>query len=140
MNETSDCVLFTARVGAFERLEELNAIVLVLAENLDGSGSRIEFQRSIETDEKDAILGMDTYCVCLGSGEAHYGGLDAWSVADCQLHLRFDARAARALRLETLCRIPFDTSQLDVALVTRGLMALVGEGRLAGPESPRKSK
>ena len=138
MNETSDRVLFTARVGAFERLEELNAVVLVLAENLDGSGSRIEFQRSIETDEQDALLGMDTYCVCLGSGETHYGGLDAWSVIDSQLHLRFDERAARALRIQTSCRIPVDASLLDVAIVARGLMALVGESHVGWLESPRK--
>lgn len=69
----SESVLFTARFAALERVEELNTWVLVLAENADGSGARIEFQRSIVTDGQDALLEMEEYCVCLADGATHYG-------------------------------------------------------------------
>ena len=56
---------FDAKCFAMAALDDLNALVIVFASNADGTGHWIELLRSIEPDEQEASLGMDTYCICL---------------------------------------------------------------------------
>ncbi len=72
--------------------------VLVLAEHPDGSGARLEIQRASSFDDQDRRLGMDTYCLVIGSGATHYGGVVHWLVDESDvLRIALDASAAEAL-------------------------------------------
>jgi Immunity protein 10 len=65
---------FDASAVAFVR-DDLNAQYLVLAEHADGSGRRLEVQRSLRVDAQDHSLGMDTYCLVTEDQATHYGGV-----------------------------------------------------------------
>lgn len=82
---------FTARAVAAEELPDLETFAVVLAEHEDGSGLRLELQRSL-TDDADP--GLDTYCLCTEDGACHYGGVASWSFTGRVLTLALDARAA----------------------------------------------
>jgi hypothetical protein len=90
---------FEAQGVAVSTLEDLNTFLIMLAENADGSGRRLEIQRALSFDEQDRKLGMDTYCLCTESG-THYGGVESWTLGDDTLILEFEKKASRALRLE----------------------------------------
>ena len=60
--------------------DQLGYEAVVFEDDLSGDG--LSVQRTLEPDEQDVALGMDTYCVCLSSGSAVYGGVEAWSVLD----------------------------------------------------------
>ena len=120
-------VLFMASVAAYERWDDLNTVVLALAAEADGEGSRVEFQRGIVPDPQDEALGMNTYCICLETGATHYGGLAAWRIADAVLDLQFTAAAAKALGVAHTVRIGLTPLSPDIlALVDRGLREIVG--------------
>jgi hypothetical protein len=82
---------------AAQELHDLNAFVVVLAEDPDGSGARLELQKALSFDEQDRMLGMDTYCLCTEAGAACYGGVTAWTVGPNALEIRLDADAAETL-------------------------------------------
>lgn len=102
-----------ARGLGVEEALELNALVLAFAEEASGEGWCIEVQRSIEFDEQDRELGMDTYCLVAG-GATHYGGVKAWTVRANALCLSLDESAALELGLETTLEIEFPTEHAPV--------------------------
>ncbi len=118
--------LFTATQVAFEVVDELNAVVLIVAEAPERSETRVEFQRSIELDEEDWALGMATYCVCLANSACHYGGLEQWWISEDTLHLRFADGAGRALGVALHSRIRLSLSPDQLAVVAHGLTTIVG--------------
>lgn len=83
-------------VSAIE-MADLNSFVVVLAEESDGSGMRLEIQRALEFDEQDKQLGQDTYCVCTESGATCYGGIESWVFLGNELKIILDARAQSVL-------------------------------------------
>jgi len=83
---------------------------VMFAEDTTGDGVCLGFQRAATFDEQDRALGMDTYCVTLGTGEAVYGGVDGWSLAAGLLRLRLSAEAAEVLDLQRDVLIEFDAS------------------------------
>lgn len=97
-----------------------------MAEHLDGSGRRIELQRTCSPDEQDRALGQDTYCLVTESGATHYGGIDHWAVEEGRPRLSLSTDAATALRLDTALsiRLPPDD---DHSTVVEGLAAVVGD-------------
>jgi hypothetical protein len=104
---------------AFVHDEELNFEGLSLRDR--GSGDTFEIQRSIEFDEQDVALGMDTYC--LVSHEAtHYGGIVEWAIdgTSFTVHLSNDAQAE--LGLPPLLAFSLDSE--SVAVVRRHLPTL----------------
>lgn len=103
----------TARGFGVEEALELNALVLVFAEEASGEGWCIEVQRSIEFDEQDRDLGMDTYCLVV-SGVTHYGGVNAWNVRANVLCLSLDELAALELGLESTVEIEFPSEHAPV--------------------------
>lgn len=88
---------FLARAAAFVRDEDLEADILVLAEQEDGSGRRLEIQRSVTTTAADVQAGMDTYCLADDTGATHYGGVSGWSLDEDVVCLSLDSEAADAL-------------------------------------------
>ena len=88
---------FDASAVAFARDDELNAQYLVLAERADGSGRRLEVQRSLQFDEQDLSLGMDTYCLLTEKQATHYGGVLDWRIEGSTLHLELTEEAGRVM-------------------------------------------
>lgn len=99
--------------------EELNFEGLLLHDRL--SGDTLEIQRSIEFDEQDVALGMDTYCL-VWQGATHYGGIVDWVIDgnSFTVHLSDDARAE--LGLPPLLTLGLDVE--GVAVVRRHLPSL----------------
>ena len=75
--------------------DQLGYEAVVFEDDLSGDG--LSVQRTLEPDEQDVALGMDTYCVCLSSGSAVYGGVEAWSVLDGVITLSLSDDAASEL-------------------------------------------
>jgi len=88
---------FKAKLVSAVELPDLNAFAVILAQNPDGSGARLEIQRALSFDEQDKQLGQDTYCVSTEEGATHYGGIASWRFADNGLEIALDAGAATSL-------------------------------------------
>lgn len=88
---------FIAHVLSAEELTDLNTFAVVLAEAPDGTGHRLELQRSLSFDEQDRRSGQNTYCVSTEEGATHYGGVTSWALDADRLELTLDAEAEAAL-------------------------------------------
>ncbi len=90
----------------------------MIAERADGSGQRLEFQRSLHPDEQDRALGLDTYCVVRDGGATHYGGISDWRIADGSLVLTLDREAEASLgaREFVIDVPPTEQDAIDAAL------------------------
>ncbi len=97
-------------VGWVEDLED-NYRVLVIMDT--ESGDTLELQRSIQDDEQDRALGMDTYCF-VHDGATHYGGLKGWRVESGTLTLRLKWTAARVLGLPRTVKKQVTTEQAAI--------------------------
>jgi len=117
---------FDARAVAFRRDEELDTEYLVLAENQDGSGERLEFQRALIITDDDRHLGMDTYCLVNEGGVTHYGGVEGWSLNGSVLEITLDENAAQELGVEGGYRIHLADPQEMADEVRVGLSAILG--------------
>lgn len=91
--------MFNATAVAAVELAEHRVFTVVLAENSDGGGERLEIQKALSFDEQDRRLGMDTYCLCTAKGTA-YGGVTSWALAGDSLEIRLDAKAESALGVD----------------------------------------
>ncbi|WP_437317039.1 Imm10 family immunity protein [Sorangium sp. So ce385] len=54
---------------------DLNTYVVILTEQSDGGGMRLEIQKSLSSNEQDRQLGLDTYCLCTEESDARSGRL-----------------------------------------------------------------
>lgn len=104
---------------AFVHDEELYFEGLFLRDR--GSGDTFEIQRSIEFDEQDVAMGMDTYCL-VWHGATHYGGIVEWAIDgnSFTVHLSDDARAELGLPP----RLTLGLDAEGVAVVRRHLPTL----------------
>ena len=91
---------FDASAVAFERDPEINAEYLVLAERRDGSGQRLEIQRSLAVEDQDEALAQDTCCLVTTDGTTHYGGVFGWRIAGSTLSLTLDEAATQVLGVD----------------------------------------
>lgn len=85
---------FEARSVASVELSDTNAFAIVFAQEIDGSGTRLEIQRALSFDEQDRKNGQDTYCLCTEDGVTHYGGVTSWVLSKDSLEIRLDAKAS----------------------------------------------
>jgi hypothetical protein len=113
---------FVASAVAFERADDLNAQYLVLAEHADGSGRRLEVQRSLRVDEQDRSLGMDTYCLVTEEQATHYGGVLDWRIEGSTLHVDLTEEADRVIGASEF-RVTLPESER--AKVQRALLVLL---------------
>lgn len=74
-------------------------LIAAVAEDVDGGGFRLEFQRASVFDEQDRRLGMDTYCICTGEGATHYGGVRAIDAQEDRVLISLDEVAAARLHI-----------------------------------------
>lgn len=110
---------FNASAVAAEESPDLNVFSVVLAENLDGTGERLELQRALSFDEQDIELGQDTYCLSTDDGRTCYGGVTNWTLEEQLLVLRLDAQSAMTLGVEEGFGITVPPD--DVVTVREGL-------------------
>jgi hypothetical protein len=72
--------------------------------------------RSDTSDEQDAFLGIDTYCISTQDGATFYGGVESVKLDGTSLELRFVAEAAAALGIaRDLLLILADRADADAA-------------------------
>lgn len=95
-----------------------------MAEDRDGSGLRLEVQRSRILGEEDRRLGMDTYCLVNQNQATTYGGVERWSLDDRELRLFFTDEAATALGMPDGVCIRFQNRR-DVATVRTALESIL---------------
>ena len=114
---SADRMMVTLRVRAATatQLDELNTFAVIMAEETDGSGRRIELQRAIEFDAQDHSLGMDTYCTYLDDGACEYGGIRKCVLNRHELLLAFSAETAATLGLDEqrVVQLEVDAKSLD---------------------------
>ncbi|WP_434048947.1 MULTISPECIES: Imm10 family immunity protein [Sorangium] len=60
---------------------DVNAFMAILAEHPDGSGTRLEIQKPLSSDEQDRRLGLDTRCLCTEEVATRHGGVMHWTLA-----------------------------------------------------------
>jgi hypothetical protein len=116
---------FTAKFFAVEEMPDLNTLAVVLSENDAGSGERLEFQRALSFDESDVKIGMDTYCLVVSSGAAHYGGVLGWSVKERCLDLALDEAAVEELGLQQSVQIDLNVGAAGEAELIAGLQRIL---------------
>jgi Immunity protein 10 len=106
---------FKAMAVCATEMPDLDCFVVILAERSDGSGARLEAQRAFLFDEQDQRLGQDTYCLCTEWGAVCYGGVVSWSIAENELKIILDARAATVLGVSNgfLIELEVDSNTLD---------------------------
>jgi Immunity protein 10 len=109
---------FTARAVAAEELRDINTFVVVLAENHDGSGARLELQKALRLDERDRKLEMDTYCLCTQEGATFYGGIESWKLMSDLLEINLNTRATEVLGV---LGFAISFSAKDFAMLENGL-------------------
>jgi len=96
---------FTVSFVAVEEAQDLNAFVVFLYEQPDGTGERLEIQRALEYDEQDREAGMDTYCLCTSTGASHYGGVVSYRLGRWVLEILLDDGAAGELSIQAGYRL-----------------------------------
>lgn len=112
---------FVATMGTAEQLDDLNTFAVVLSEQRDGTGSRIEIQKALMFDEADREAGMDTYCLCTQTGATHYGGVRSWQMNGNNLELLLDDDAASELGLDATVSIELRLATKAVEEILAGL-------------------
>lgn len=125
----------TIRAAAADvlRLQDINTLAVVFAERPDGGGERLELQRALSFDEQDRELGLDTYCLCVSSGTAHYGGIASWSLDERGLAIQLFAEAARELGLDEEVRVEVQLEPSLRARLLNGLHEVLAE---VSPKEP----
>ncbi len=119
---------FAAGAVAAEKISELNAFVVVFAENSDGSGSTLQLQLALGFDDQDRAAGEDTYCLVLDGGPTHYGGVTEYALADNAVTFFFDADAQSALDVDEGIRIGITSRSLAQRDLEGGLRRVLGFG------------
>ena len=114
---------FRANAVAAVEIPEHATFTVILAEDPDGDGERLEFQKAFSFDEQDRRLGMDTYCLCTVEGTA-YGGVTSWTLTPDSLEVRLDARTAEVLGVEGGFRVGFPPAYLQT--LREGLERVLG--------------
>ncbi len=117
---------WSAHAAAALRDDDLGAEVLILAEHEDGSGQRLEIQKSLNPTDEDRRMGQDTYSIGDERGAVHYGGIDTWSISDEALELHLAADAAADLRVQDGYRVRLADPATHSELVDAVLRKIVG--------------
>jgi hypothetical protein len=97
--------------------------VVLLLENRDGSGRRLELQRASDYSDQDRQLGLDTYCIVTETQATHYGGVTRCAVKQKAVEFWLTKKAAGALGLEEL-HLPLLVSASVVRRLRQGLIEI----------------
>lgn len=118
---------FVVRMVSTEDLADPRCFVLGLAEERDGSGFHLVFQRALSFDEQDRRLGQATYCITVPSGACHYGGVASCVLGNGLLAIRLRREAARALGTGDRLEFPLEVDGRSVARLRSGLERVFGD-------------
>ncbi len=121
---------FEARACAVQELDDLNTFLIAFADQADAPLHTLELQRSLEVDEQDIALGMDTYCVVTETGAAYYGGIISCIVSEDEVALDFSAAATAVLGHEGY-RIRLALPSAEYTALRLGLARLFADDRQA---------
>jgi len=91
---------FTAHACAVQAIEDLNIVLIALADRAMEPTCSVELQRSLEPDAQDAARAMDTYCIVTDRSAVCYGGIVACVLSASTLTLRLSPEARAALGVE----------------------------------------
>jgi hypothetical protein len=91
---------FKACAVAAQEHRDINTFAVVLAEDRDGSGARLELQKALSVDEQDRRFEMDTYCLCTEDGATVYGGVESWTLSSNLLVINLNAQATESLGVQ----------------------------------------
>lgn len=123
---------FDVRAVAEEELSMDGCLVVGLAEEKDGGGRSLLFQRwlggDLAGDRQDRLLGMDTYCISNESGATVYGGVSSWGLEGDVLVLCLSTESAEALRLGRECRFRLLVDRQSIARLVEGLSRVLSSG------------
>lgn len=122
---------FVATAGMAQEFEDVDTFAVILAEEADGDGARLEIQVALVDYPQDEALGQDTYCLCTQTGATHYGGVTAWRVRDGRLTLWLDEHAADELGVDRDIAIELRLPDATIATITAGI-----ERALEMPQQP----
>jgi hypothetical protein len=117
------------RAAAGTQLDELNTFAVVMAEEPDGSGNRIELQRALEFDEQDRSLGMDTYCTYVADGACQYGGIRKCVLNGNELLLEIASETASALGVHKQLVLQLDVDSPSLDQVRVGILRIFDDDR-----------
>lgn len=115
------------RAYAVDILEDLNAFVVGLYDDPEEPEQGLEIQKSLELDEQDVALGMDTYCLVTSSGRTVYGGVSSCIYRAGALSLKLAPEAAKELGGRGF-RLLLEIDEVGRSKVREGLKT-VFEGR-----------
>ena len=122
---------FVATAGIAQEFEDVDTFAVILSEEPDGDGARLEIQVALVDYPQDEALGQDTYCLCTQTGATHYGGVTSWRVQDGSLLLWLDEDAAEELGVDRDIAIELRLPADSIAAVTAGI-----ERALEMPQHP----
>jgi Immunity protein 10 len=103
--------------------ENQDAFVVGLSENEAGDGAYLIFQSGLRPpDERDGLLGLDSYCILDEDGAVQYGGVTRAVLAGATLTLTLTEAAAEELGVSNEARtLVLDVPAEDAARLAEGL-------------------
>lgn len=116
---------FIARAVSAMEMTDVDTFAVVLAENMDGSGVRLEIQRALTFDEQDKKLGQDTYCLSTERGATHYGGIASWHISGNVLEVVLDKKAAKALGIADGFVVELPPDEKTLFILKEGLQRVL---------------
>jgi hypothetical protein len=119
---------FDVREIGFENPSEENVVVVGLAEYPAGGGRNLIFQRSIEFDDQDRALGMDTYCLTVETGAIYYGGVTGCVLDGALLTIGLEVEASIALGVGVECELHLLVGPDVIARLADRLRMVLGGG------------
>ncbi len=120
-----------AHVAGVAEVGDPPVLVASVAEEPDGSGVRLEFQRASVFDDQDRRLGMDTYCICTGEGATHYGGVERMDDDEDGVNIALNPEAASRLHVPDAFRIRLAVAPEARAAFLDGLRRVIEGPRVA---------
>ena len=106
---------------------DANYEALVLAEQIGASeGRRLEISRSLEMDEQDRRLALDTHSMVNEQGATVYGAIAEWRLSEVVLSIDLTAPARDLLGVDGY-ELTLESGRVDVGVVRSALDSIVGE-------------
>jgi hypothetical protein len=125
-------VAFTARGVSATELPDLNTEAVILTEDADGDGLRLELQRGLKYTEQDRRLGLDTYCLVTHTGATVYGGVRSYTLEGSSLTMRLEPIAYDTLGVPEEFTILLETDPATLEKVRLAMVSILGtEARTA---------
>lgn len=126
---------FSAQAVWVDNLPQTKIFAVILEENTDGDGERLEIQDADGTDFNAK------YCLVVATGHLTCDGIASWHLVNKVLQLTLSAAAADALGIPRLVEIAIQTTNGIIPKLTDGLRRIlrmapiVASAKMIGTES-----